>query len=326
MKQLNEITRTYQGEQKCNPKTFKKKHSKHLELYLKNCETQNKSLHTIKNYRCDLEKYIYFFEQAYPSHKLWQIGPTCIELYKAFMAGEKIKCNRSFWQKILLRSSKTLQRERPLKISAQKRHLSTVKNFYDFLVQYFYNGPYKDNPVKAKLHAIKLKDIDVEHTKLINPSQWYLIEQAPLDHTERLIAHLLYFGGLRLQELTSLKRDDFSRANKTLTCVRKGGDIHTFKLQEFDYIYRELDGHMQRGRGHQWLFVNKLGYPISSRQMYNKICKILQKAGLSHTSLGPHSFRKACATNLYKKNKDLLLVRDYLNHKDAKVTQTYIEL
>ena len=46
--------------------------------------------------------------------------------------------------------------------------------------------------------------------------------------------------------------------------------------------------------------------------------KILKDSGCNG-SLGPHSFRKACATNLYLRHKDLLLVRDYLNHKDAKV-------
>ena len=51
---------------------------------------------------------------------------------------------------------------------------------------------------------------------------------------------------------------------------------------------------------------------------------ILKKSGLP-SSLTPHSFRRACATNLYIETRDLLLVRDYLNHHDAKVTQTYID-
>ena len=51
---------------------------------------------------------------------------------------------------------------------------------------------------------------------------------------------------------------------------------------------------------------------------------ILTKSGLP-SELTPHSFRRACATNLYIETKDLLFVRDYLNHHDAKVTQTYID-
>ena len=51
---------------------------------------------------------------------------------------------------------------------------------------------------------------------------------------------------------------------------------------------------------------------------------ILKKSCLP-ANLTPHSFRRACATNLYIETRDLLLVRDYLNHHDAKVTQTYID-
>ena len=58
--------------------------------------------------------------------------------------------------------------------------------------------------------------------------------------------------------------------------------------------------------------------------MYNRITNILKKCNLPE-ELTPHSFRRACATNLYIETKDLLLVRDYLNHHDAKVTQTYID-
>ena len=58
--------------------------------------------------------------------------------------------------------------------------------------------------------------------------------------------------------------------------------------------------------------------------MYNRVLKILEKSNLPK-ELTPHSFRRACATNLYLETRDLLLVRDYLNHHDAKVTQTYID-
>ena len=60
--------------------------------------------------------------------------------------------------------------------------------------------------------------------------------------------------------------------------------------------------------------------------MYNRIIKIFRKSMCPSDELTPHSFRKACATNLYEQTKDLLFVRDYLNHSDAKVTQTYIEV
>ena len=73
-----------------------------------------------------------------------------------------------------------------------------------------------------------------------------------------------------------------------------------------------------------FLFQNKEGRPYSLKTFYNQIMKIIERAEVT-PGISPHSFRKACATNLYIKTLDLLYVRDYLNHSDAKVTQTYID-
>ena len=51
--------------------------------------------------------------------------------------------------------------------------------------------------------------------------------------------------------------------------------------------------------------------------------KLLRSAGCTRSR--STQFSEARATNLYLRTKDLLFVRDYLNHKDAKVTQTYID-
>ena len=73
-----------------------------------------------------------------------------------------------------------------------------------------------------------------------------------------------------------------------------------------------------------YLFQNKTGNPYSLKTFYNQIMKIILRSGVSE-GISPHSFRKACATNMYIRTKDLLYVRDYLNHADAKVTQSYID-
>ena len=74
----------------------------------------------------------------------------------------------------------------------------------------------------------------------------------------------------------------------------------------------------------EFVFANRQGNKVSTKTMYNLIIRLLVQAGC-RDGLTPHSFRKACATNLYIKHQDLLLVRDYLNHSDAKITQTYID-
>ncbi|MGZ3809200.1 MAG: tyrosine-type recombinase/integrase, partial [Bacteriovorax sp.] len=126
-------------------------------------------------------------------------------------------------------------------------------------------------------------------------------------------------------ELCFLKISNFDHKAKILTFTRKGGSVHTLVIQKEDLIFKNLDFYLnQQGMKSDFLFQNKEGKPYSIKTFYNQIMKIISRADVSE-GITPHSFRKACATNLYIRTKDLLYVRDYLNHSDAKVTQTYID-
>jgi integrase/recombinase XerC len=110
-----------------------------------------------------------------------------------------------------------------------------------------------------------------------------------------------------------------------LTFTRKGGSIHTLVIQKEDLIFKNLDFYLNQNQFKtDFLFQNKSGEAYSLKTFYNQIMKIISRADVT-LGISPHSFRKACATNIYIRTKDLLYVRDYLNHADAKVTQTYID-
>jgi site-specific recombinase XerD len=312
-----------------------KQHNLWLESFLSNCAKLNKSHHTIKNYRCDLEKYIYWFEATQRATlkalKLNNADAQTIEQYKDYLDGVPFKTRKPlhsyifFWKK---RTYPEIIKQTPLSIGSKKRHLSAIKNFYEYLVQANQgrNKLFLDNPVKSKLHSIRLKDADINHTKLLTPGQWETLCKNLHHPKEKLIGHLLYYGGLRLEELTRLQISDFSQRNKSLSFIRKGGQLHSIKLQEFDMIFDLLLKSLtSANHACGYVFVNRFGNPISTRGMYQVIKKLLKRSGLQSYGLGPHSFRKACATNMYLLTKDILLVRNYLNHKDAKVTQTYID-
>jgi integrase/recombinase XerD len=137
--------------------------------------------------------------------------------------------------------------------------------------------------------------------------------------------YLLYYGGLRLSELRQLKVSNFDFDAKVISFARKGGSIHTLSIQKTDLIFKNLNYFLNSNQfKSDYLFQNSKGKPYSLKGTYNQIKKMIGRATLDK-DITPHSFRKACATNLYLKTKDLLWVRDYLNHSDAKVTQTYID-
>ena len=311
-----------------------KKHQEWLNNYIENCKKLNKSPHTIKNYECDLTKYLKWFEAS----KLTTIDhpkKNSIEDYKNFLinGGELSKKTTLFNQvisffifRIIIRTNVKLK-SNPLSVNSAKRHLSSIKNFYEYLKQTHegHSKKFRFNPVKTKLHSIKVKEVDIINTPILPKEQWRELIESTYRTRERLILQLLYWGGLRLSELTTLKYSNFDPRTRLLKVQRKGGYLHEFRLQNEEDIFKNLKFMQeQMSGGSEYIFTNYEGKCLSSRSMYSLIKKLLLRSNCS-SNLSPHSFRKACATNLYNKTKDLLIVRDYLNHHDAKVTQTYIE-
>lgn len=314
-----------------------------MDAYLHNLSRLNKSAHTINNYRADLIKFFTWIEHI-EQKQITKANAETIGRYKEFLSlGGPVyrQINRTpqlfflMWLKFAFlggrfkkRSEKSLLYfQGPMSVASRRRHLSSLKNFFQYLkeVNEDTSDKFKNNPVKSKIHAITLKDIDVTPTKMLTKEEFKLIEEKTFRTKERLMLYLLYYGGLRLSELCYLKISNFDVANKVITFVRKGGSIHTLAVIKNDLIFKNYQFYLtQYNFQSDYLFQNKNGRPYSLKTFYNQIMKIINRAAVS-SDITPHSFRKSCATNLYLKTKDLLYVRDYLNHSDAKVTQTYID-
>lgn len=329
-----------------------KENLKLINQYLENLGRLNKSHHTIKNYEADLKKFSLWLKHAYDS-RLDKVDGEIIGDYKDFLSGKKdspenlpsseIKSEHSHglfsWFKKLIvgktfkakKTSNLVFLEHGMSVSSKRRHLSSLKNFFEYLKETHedHSKKFQKNPVKSKIHAITLKEIDVTPTAMISTENFKKIDESIYRTQERLIIYLMYYGGLRLSELTYLKVSNFDMKNKSITFNRKGGYVHTLLVQKEEKIFKNLHFYLAHTQfKSDFLFQNKQGRPLTPRAMNNKIIKIIEKVipdNATTTKITPHSFRKACATNLYLKSKDLILVRDYLNHKDAKVTQTYID-
>ena len=322
----------------------------HLENYLQNLRRLNKSEHTIKNYRADILKFFSWIESE-QKIKIEKVNGKTIGRYKEFLSNggkvtydvirnqEKPEIHFLSWFKYIIgKALFKVRTERyllffqdPMSVSSRRRHLSSLKNFFEYLKEVHEDNSNKflKNPVKSKIHAITLKEIDVVPTTMISKEDFKKIEDKTFRTSERLIIYLLYYGGLRLSELCDLKVANFDRVSRTITFNRKGGYVHTLVIQKDELIFKNFNFYIGMNEFNKiFLFQTKSGKAYSTKAMYNRIIKIIERALPENqltTKITPHSFRKACATELYIKSKDLLYVRDYLNHKDAKITQTYID-
>ncbi|MDH4468824.1 MAG: site-specific integrase [Bacteriovoracaceae bacterium] len=323
-----------------------------INSFLNNEESRNKSPKTLINYRADLAQ---FFDWLIATDReLSMITPGDISEYGRYISGHTLPSKAksygfiNFWRKQifkwikprpnhpaprLLSGPQLFQLRSPLKASSRRRHFTALKMFFQFLIESEQKETLriKKNPVMAALHSIKLKDIDIDHTKNISPEEFSKLLLKNKSVKSQFILNLLYFGGLRLAELCSLQVDSFDKSKQTIKLLRKGGSIQFLKVQNADLIFELFHKycysfHINQG----WLFFDRFSNVaskkhITERSMYGVIKRMIKKGLPESVGIGPHSFRKACASELYKKTKDLLLVRNYLNHKDAKVTQSYID-
>ena len=293
----------------------------------------NRSPHTMVNYRSDLEKFLGWYEGFCSGRPLHKVDGRVISSYRSWMEGEcgEGEGTPSFLVRLWSRFFPSKPSQIPkaplhLAVTTRRRHLSVLKNFFEFLKQSHEDGNkiFLSNPVKGKLHSLRLKEADVFHTPMLGREDWARVEDNIWKPRERLMIDLLYYGGLRLSELGPLKVENFDSQSGTITFERKGGKVQTLFPQESDKIFDRLEYWLDRRLVEsEWVFPGKEGRPITTRALYNTITKILRRSGVPLAT--PHSFRKARATELYLETKDLLRVRDYLGHSDAKVTQTYID-
>ena len=308
----------------------------YLESFITNCRQLNRSKHTLINYRADLEKFIHWYEWAYPHRPLHKVESKIITAYQRWM-GEGGQANSPSFKGIWGRLKQFFSNKaniapppssRPLAITTRRRHLSALKNFFEYLKQtHEERGKiFLSNPIKSKIHSLRLKEVDIFHTPMLEVKEWEMIQNNTWKIKEKLMVNLLYYGALRLSELGQLQVDNFDSHSQSITFARKGGKVQTLHPVEADLLFQLFSDWCEQRGGSQsssWLFPGRRGKAITPRALYNTITNILRSSGVPIAT--PHSFRKARATLLYLETKDLLRVRDYLGHSDAKVTQTYID-
>ena len=302
-----------------------------IDSYIQVLSTQNKATNTIVAYRQDIVRFLKWYQVTYNA-PLNRVVPNKINEYQSYLTAKSTYrayrswvCKLKIFCKHMLPSKYksnqlTISLANRLSPNTRRRNIIGLHNFFQILLAIsFFKGKMKYNPVLNSIHKVRVRDIDVRPTQVLGPREWKVLEKNTPLKRDQLLIHLLYFAGLRLSEAASLECNCLDSQQGILHLERKGGKRHRLKLWNAATLVKIWPdcktGPVFPGRNKQ---------AITSRALAKRIKQLLANAGLEK-NLGPHSFRKGCATALYKKTRDLLYVRNYLNHTDAKVTQSYID-
>jgi integrase/recombinase XerD len=151
---------------------------------------------------------------------------------------------------------------------------------------------------------------------------------------DRAILELLYAGGLRVSEITSLSTGDLSLDAGRVQVRGKGDKERIVPLG--DCAVKAIEEYLRQGRPHlaristkrkttnarhdaSRLFLSLRGMPLTRQWIWHLV-------KVSNSAASPHRLRHSCATHMVEHGADLRSVQIMLGHADISTTQVYTHL
>jgi integrase/recombinase XerD len=197
------------------------------------------------------------------------------------------------------------------------RGLSALRSFFNFLIS---DGKLRGNP---------LDDVEVPRFKppipeVLSEEEMLRLIRLPqgskTSARDGTILELLYATGLRVSELTKLKKEDVNLEGGFVVASGKRSKERVVPLGTYskDAIRSYLEKEKPRGA---FLFPNRKGGMLTRQAIW----KIIRKYGavMERSHISPHTIRHTFATHLLEGGADLRSVQILLGHEDISTTQIY---
>ena len=221
----------------------------------------------------------------------------------------------------------TAMKETGLKITSINRRLSTIRQFYRFLLDegIIEMNPTRDivMPKRAQYLPEVLNVNEVEG--LLNAPD----TSKPLGKRDKAMLELLYATGLRVSELIKLKLNNINLGAGFLLARGKGGKERLVPIGEkaisWTREYIETVRPSMIVKKSETLFFSNRGTAMSRQNFWYIIKRYALAAGIFR-DISPHTLRHSFATHLLTGGADLRSVQMMLGHSDISTTQIYTHI
>lgn len=271
------------------------------------------SINTLEAYVRDCEKFFTFMEENHPD-----IGPQNTQL----------KHLRSFLKSIATTPLKGKEGQL-LKISSQKRTISSIRTFFKYLL---FTDVIKDNPCEL-LDTQKMEQklpvvlTDEEINRMIDS----IDKSSFMGYRDALIIEVLYACGLRISELLNMRIEDVFTKQTVIRVIGKGDKerlvpICSGALRRLNLF---INNHrtkikLTKASG-TYIFLNQRGGKLTRQYVFQMIKDTAKSVGITK-NVHPHTLRHSFATALIKGGANLIAVRDMMGHVSVASTQIYTHL
>ena len=209
-----------------------------------------------------------------------------------------------------------------------KRRLSSLKHFYKYMVNVGYT---KDNP----FIFISAPKVETKYPHALYKDQIAELFKRNAERTDELalrdqaILYLLYYSGIRADELVKLDVQSVALKDRVVRVLGKGNKERiipfTPECQKVlkTYIDKERIVLLRKSKDlSPALFLNAQGERLTTRGLEYILDAIEEKIGL-YVGLHPHILRHSFATHLLENGADLRVIQELLGHESINATQVY---
>lgn len=249
-----------------------------------------------------------------------------IEDFDAYLNKNKIKFTNLNYREISM-YTKYLKEEKKLESSSISRHLSSLRSFYNYLLN---QNVINSNPFKMVTGPKKA-------LKLPNYMKYSEFETMidtcgddDLGVRNRAILELLLATGARIGELINVRISDIDFITREIKVLGKGNKerICYFNEHAKDSLQNYINSsrwNLLKNKTSEYLFINHIGTKLTDRGVRTIIDNLIKKSSLN-AKITPHTFRHTFATMLLNEGCDLKSVQELLGHVNLSTTSIYTHI
>lgn len=219
------------------------------------------------------------------------------------------------------------------KPKSAKRKIASVKAFYRYMemediIEY---NPFHKITLKYKEPVTLPKTIPLDSIKAILKYSYKKLNDASSNYQymvslrNTIIIELLFSTGMRVSEISNLKRKSLDLQSNTIYIYGKGSKERIMCIAN-DKVSRLLCTYIDiHDSNNDYVFINKLGNRYSEQSIRNMVNDYAKAAGVE-LHITPHMFRHTFATALMDENVNIRYIQQLLGHSSITTTQIYTHI
>ena len=278
--------------------SFSNKLSSHLERFINYLQyTKNASPKTIENYSLRVNRFIEY---------IWDVD------------ADKIKMMH-------IQDFRTYLIKQGLSPKTVNYHAVWLRSFFKFMLR---NDVETLSPEKidlAKIPPRRVSYLSENQVQNILDAPW-IFEKNPLKiMRDKAILATLYWTGLRVTELITLKTKDIKLSESQFSVIGKGSKLRSVFLTQ-DAKEKLKKYILSRWDDSEYLFIslswNSYWEPLSRNSIESLVKKYAESVWITE-KVTPHTLRHSFATSLLRRWADIRSVQALLGHSSIQTTQIY---